>query len=92
MSDGKGKCMKENALYRIKCGECKKVGIDSDYWGETGRNCYVKGGEHLKGLKEKRYDKAMWKHRIEKHQGGEEMFEMKVEKTFVKPLARQIRE
>ena len=41
-------CMKENALYKIVCKECKKKEIRSEYWGETGRNCFLRGGGTFK--------------------------------------------
>ena len=65
-----------------------------EYWGETGRDCYSRGEEHLKGCREKCEDNAMWKHIWDTHggEGGEEMFSMKMEVGFKKPLARQIRE
>ena len=87
-------CMKENALYKIQCIECKSKKVISEYWGETGRNCYLRGGEHIKGLRNRDEDSALWKHTWERHEGvgNERMYEMKLEKSFRKPLERQIRE
>ena len=86
--------MKENALYKIICKECRKKEIRSEYWGETGRNCFLRGGEHIEGLKNKEEDNALWKHTWDVHdgEGNSDTFEMKLEKTFKKPLERQIRE
>ena len=86
--------MKEGALYRIICQECKRKETRSEYWGETGRNCFLRGGEHWKGWKNKEEDNALWKHVWERHEGKSEenMYEMKMERNFRKPLARQIRE
>ena len=66
----------------------------AEYWGETGRNCYLRGGEHWKGLRDKDEENAFWKHTWAKHRGeiDPEMFEMKLEGSFKKPLSRQIRE
>ena len=91
---GIGKCMKENVLYSIRCNECRERERESEYWGETGRDCYSRGGEHLSGFREQREDNPMWKHGAEIHegQGDEDMFTMKMEMGFKKPLARQIRE
>ena len=36
---GIGKCMKGNVLYMSKCEECKMKQVESEYWGETGRDC-----------------------------------------------------
>ena len=45
---GMKQCMKEGVLYRIKCDECKLRGKEVEYWGETGRDSFVRGGEHLR--------------------------------------------
>ena len=78
-------CMKEGVLYRIKCDECKTKGKEVEYWGETGRDSFARGGEHLKGCREGREDNALWKHLEGEHRGekmGNEVFSMKVEKIF----------
>ena len=62
-------CMKENALYKIICRECRKIEVRSEYWGETGRNCFLRGGEHIKGLRNKDEDNALWKHTWDVHNG-----------------------
>ena len=91
---GMGSCMKESVLYTIRCEECKRANKTVEYWGETGRDCFSRGGEHLKGCRERKDDNPMWKHLWDSHKGekGEEIFTMKMEKGFKKPLARQIRE
>ena len=38
-----GECMRENALYKITCQEFRRVEVRSEYWGETGRNCFLRG-------------------------------------------------
>ena len=67
---GVGSCMKENVLYSIRCEECRRVEKDVEYWGETGRDCYSRGEEHLRGCRERDEDNAMWKHVYDSH-GGE---------------------
>ena len=92
---GMKSCMKEGVLYLIKYEECKTRGKEIEYWGETGRDCFARGGEHLKGCREEKEDNALWKHITGEHRGeekGDEIFSMRVEKSFKKPLARQIRE
>ena len=81
-------CMQENGLYNITCMECKKDDTKSEYWGETGRNCFLRGGEHWKGMDSKDEDNALWKHAWEIHEGkvNPDMYEMKLELTFRKPL------
>ena len=48
----------------------------------------------MTGLINKEEDNALWKHSWERHEGmnNPDMYEMKLEGTFRKPLARQIRE
>ena len=89
---GIGKCMKESVLYCIRCEECKKDERVVEYWGETGRDCFTRGGEHIKGCREKGEENPMWKHVWETHkgEGGDELFSMRMEGAFKKPLARQI--
>ena len=45
---GKGNCRKENVNYEI---ECVRSDGDYIYVGETARNAYCRGREHLKGIK-----------------------------------------
>ena len=59
---GMGSCMKESVLYSIRCEECRKVEKTVEYWGETGRDCFSRGGEHLRGCREQKEDNPMWKH------------------------------
>ena len=83
-------CMKEGVLYRIKCDDCRTKGKEVEYWGETGRDSYTRGGEHIKGCKDKNEDNVLWKHLEGDHKGedkGDEVFSMRVEKGFRKPLA-----
>ena len=84
--------MKEGALYSIRCDKCKERERDVEYWGETGRDCYSRGGEHVKGCNEKQEENPMWKHIWDSHEGegGAEQFTMRMEAGFKKPLARQI--
>ena len=91
---GVGACMKENVLYSVCCEECKRGERTVEYWGETGRDCYSRGEEHLRGCRDKDEDNAMWKHVWGTHggEGGDERFSMKMEMGLKKPLARQIRE
>ena len=77
-------CMKENVLYSICCKECRRKVSRVEYWGETGRDCFSRGEEHLKSCKDRCEDSPMWKHIWEVHEGsvGEEIFSMKMEMGF----------
>ena len=62
--------------------------------GETGRNAYTRGLEHLKNLEAKNLDKSvLWLHTVHHHQGREGIpYTMKVTGSFQEPLDRQIME
>ena len=49
-SGGGGDCSKSCSAYRIECEECPKSNLTAAYEGETGRNGYTRGLEHLAGL------------------------------------------
>ena len=68
-SGGIGKCMKESILYSIRCEECKKEEKTVEYWGETGRDGYSRGTEHITGCRNKLEENPMWKHVWEGHGG-----------------------
>ena len=61
--------MKEGVLYNITCEECKAQEKKAEYWGETGRDGFTRGGEHLKGCKQKDRENALWKHIEGEHRG-----------------------
>ena len=85
-----GSCRKSGVTYRITCkGNC---GGDV-YNGETHKNGYSRGGEHLSDYRFKRGHSIMWKHCEKKHGGDEQQFEMKV-MDYVRgdPTKRQIME
>ena len=62
-------CMKEGVVYQIRCEDCKTKGKEVEYWGETGRDSYARGGEHLKGCREESEENALWKHLEGEHRG-----------------------
>ena len=84
--------MKEGVLYNITCDEYKSKEKKAEYWGETGRDGYARGGEHLKGCRDKDKENALWKHIEGEHGGekGDEIFTMRIDRGFKKALARQI--
>ena len=50
VSNGKGNCRTENVNYEI---ECTREGCEHIYYGETSRNSYCRGIEHLKGIEKR---------------------------------------
>ena len=89
-SDGGGKlCHKGNVCYTM---DCKYDGCDAGYDGETHRNAYTRGVEHMK--KYQRGDESSFinKHQAEKHDSKPAKFEMKVVGSFKDPMSCQITE
>ena len=84
----KGLCALKCVTYEIKCKECGDV-----YVGETSRNTYTQGKEHLRLLAGKQEESALWRHCEEKHGGIEQDFSMNVTSSCRSdPMARQIAE
>ena len=76
--------------YEIKCkGDC-----DSHiYYGETHKNAYIRGREHLFDYNKKLSKSVMWKHCRNKHRGINQEFEMSVvDCRRGDPMMRQILE
>ena len=92
-SEKGGNCWRESVTYEIFCKECgRKV---SAYKGETGRNAFTRGGEHLeKWAARDENNSVLWIHAVHHHQGREEEveFEMRVTGNYNDPLDRQIME
>ena len=98
--DGSGvKCRTEGVGYRGICKECKKLGLSSEYIGETGKNAYTRAKQHLAGLKRKSPDNAFYKHWHNDHETPCENesrrlqnFEIRVTQNFQDPMSRQVDE
>ena len=82
------KCEMRGAGYDIICKAC--VEVEARYSGETGRNCFIRGREHLKGYKEKKEGNVLWEHDKEFHGGeGKTKYEMKVGRVYGKDNTRR---
>ena len=87
-SKGKGDCSRNNIVYEIKCNNC-----NSKYCGETARNAYTRGKEHMKLLHEKEQNSPLWSHCLKEHNGHIQQFTMNVVRTFHRDsMMRQITE
>ena len=64
----------------------------SEYEGETGRNGYTRGAEHLSALRLEDEENALWKHCLIAHDGTKAEFSMTVLKVHRTPMVRQINE
>ena len=48
---GGGKCEKNDSGYKIVCLSCQRAGKVTEYEGETARNAYTRGIEHMNSLR-----------------------------------------
>ena len=60
--------------------------------GETGRNGYTRGNEHLDALRLEDEENPLWKHCLVEHGGVKAVFSMKVVGRFYSCLVRQVNE
>ena len=91
-SGGGGNCWRESVTYILWCDEC---GIEvAAYYGESGRNSYSRGVEHLDSLALQDEDKSvLWAHSVHHHNSREDVkYNMKVSGAYSEPLDRQIME
>ena len=87
-----GDCWKEGVNYSLFCEECgERVAA---YLGETHRNAYNRGVEHLDNLEAKNEDKSvLWLHSVHHHQGREGVdYSMRVTGSYSDCLDRQTME
>ena len=75
--DGKNACDTNNITYEIKCEKCGDI-----YVGETARNAYTRGKEHLKLLEGRKEGSVLWRHCREKHEEERQLFNMKVTGSY----------
>ena len=90
LSDGRGNCRASDITYKIECSECQYV-----YIGESARNGYSRGREHLTSLAKKSEDSVLHRHIREEHSVNSNMppkFKMTILSTHKTALDRQISE
>ena len=78
--------------YTLWCGECGEE--VAAHKGETGRNSFTRGLEHLKALESRNEEKSvLWLHIIYHHSRREDIeYSMRVTSTHSCPLDRQCME
>ena len=86
----RGNCKREGMTYTLWCEECGKEA--AAYKGETGRNGFTRGQEHLTSLRAKdETTSALWLHSKFHHQEREDVgYSMRVTGDYSTPLDRQI--
>ena len=81
---GKGSCRAIGITYEILCVPCR--GMPSPgrykYIGETARNAYTRGREHLTMLKNRNKTSVLWEHCKDVHGGNIVEFKMSVIKRY----------
>ena len=91
-TDEGGDCWREGVTYSLICEEC---GDDiCQYFGESGRNAYTRGTEHLANIQAQDENKSVLKlHSLHHHNGRDNVnFTMKVTGTHTSSLDRQVTE
>ena len=92
--EGRGKggnCRKGNIEYRMNCNQCPEAD-PSHYIGETSRNIFTRGKEHVDKSKTKTEDSFIVKHQQQKHNGQPANFTGEVTGAFRDCLSRQVSE
>ena len=94
MSEGKGNCLRENVNYEI---ECTREGCEYVYFGESARNCFCRGREHLKGISKRDPENVLVEHVMEMHNSEFECgvccgFRMNVREVHTNAMERQLTE
>ena len=87
----KGGCRSSGVTYKVICDSenpCK-----FSYTGQTGKNGYTRGNEHLEDYRKKDACSVMWKHCQNSHVGKKQKFSMEVvDRCRGDPTKRQILE
>ena len=90
-AEGGGDCWKESVTYSLICGECGR-GV-AKYFGESGRNGFTRGEEHLANQLAEDENKSVLKlHSNYHHNGADVTYYMRVTGVHTDCLDRQITE
>ena len=87
---GKGRCRVSSVTYKIECNECSDV-----YIGETARNAYTRGREHMDDYIKKQECSILLRHATKAHSnnaGERPDYKMSVVGVHSDALTRQITE
>jgi hypothetical protein len=92
MGDKGGNCWREGVTYSLWCEKCGEA--VACYKGETGRNSYTRGLEHLDNLEARNEDKSvLWLHSVYHHQSQADIkYSMRVTGVYKDSLDRQVME
>ena len=94
-----GRCRQGNVGYEMECDLCKEMAEENSnpaakttYIGETSRNLFSRGKEHLYKYEKKDSDSFMATHQAEEHQQQPAEFTAKVTGSYRDCLTRQVAE
>jgi hypothetical protein len=94
-----GPCRKSNVGYQMECILCDDAAAQNNnqdcrttYIGETSRNIYSRGKEHMYKYNSANPDSFMWKHQQEVHDCLQAAFNTRVTGSFRDCLTRQVAE
>ena len=87
-----GDCERNSVTYRIVCKTCEENNQVAHYIGETSRNMYSRGKEHLQQYNSRSKASALWAHCIKFHNSAPATFVMQLTGVFSSSLRRQIAE
>ena len=90
--DGGKNCRARGTVYEQRCNICKRDGKEVVYYGETGRNAYLRGKEHANDLRLGDRKNGLVRHMQEQHEGEERDYKMAVLTKHRGCLGRQIEE
>ena len=77
-TEKKGLCDKNGVNYAIVCAGCEDFGKKGEYHGETSRNAYTRGKEHLDEYRTQAAKSVLWRHCRERHGNERQEFKMRV--------------
>ena len=87
-----GDCERNSVTYRIVCKTCEENNQVAHYIGETSRNMYSRGKEHLQQYSSRSKASALWAHCVKFHDSAPATFIMQLTGVFSSSLRRQIAE
>ena len=96
VSGNKTACRKRNIMYSTTCQLWNSGDKDTRYFGESRRSGTERLTEHMRDLDRQKKDSHMYTHILNEHpelsnkEDRRQNFTMKIEKTFTRPMDRQI--
>ena len=86
-----GNCRRGNVQYQMECQQCPE-GDKSVYIGETSRNLFTRGKEHMSKYVNQKEDSFILRHQEERHASNPATFDAEVTASFRDCLSRQVSE